>query len=399
MASPVDTSVKFYRDDFPGAPVHSNVAGAAISLFEACLCTGFGTRTATSVVVAGGVATVTLASDVKNGNLLYSVVEVSGVTGPMTDLNGEQRVTAASATTLQFATAVADGTAAGTITVKTAPAGWEKVYTGTNKAVFRSLSPESLGMHLWVSDTGTTYVKVRGFEAMTDVDTGTGAFPTALQSAAGGSWIKAYSSGARWDVFADARAFIYSPVPSSGSTPAQIGQTQYFFGDFLPFKSGDAFACTLFSSAADASSSSIQYGGALFGGQGAAQGMCSFPRSYTGLGSALTAYGNPVSGSLTTQSGIDNYFGVFPTPTDGGLRLAHMNLSEVASLVSATTVLRGVLPGVFYSPQNNLGASFQRGDTIMKDGRRLYVVAVSTDATNTGTAGGRGFVDITGPWR
>ena len=75
-------------------------------------------------------------------------VLVDGVTGSMTALNGEQRVTAATATTLQFATAVADGTATGTITVKTAPAGWQKLYTGTNKAAFKSLAVESLGMLL-----------------------------------------------------------------------------------------------------------------------------------------------------------------------------------------------------------------------------------------------------------
>ena len=186
MASPVDTSVKFYREDFPGAPVLNGVAGAAIGLLDACLVTGFGLRTATSVVVSGGVATVTLSSDAKNPALLYSVVLVEGVTGGMTDLNGEQRVIAANTTTLQFATAVADGTATGTITVKTAPAGWEKRFTGTNKAAYRSLAPESLGMHLWVNDAGTTTCNVRGFETMSDVDSGTGHFPTVAESSTGG---------------------------------------------------------------------------------------------------------------------------------------------------------------------------------------------------------------------
>jgi len=133
MASPVDTSVKFVTETMPGAPVLSGTPGALISLLDALLVTGFGLRTATSVVVAGGVATVTLSSNALNANLLHSVILVDGVAAPMADLNGEQRVTAASTTTLQFATAVADGTATGTITVKSAPAGWEKLYSGTNK--------------------------------------------------------------------------------------------------------------------------------------------------------------------------------------------------------------------------------------------------------------------------
>ena len=44
MASPVDTTVKFYREDFPGAPVLNGVAGSLIDLLDACLCTGFGLR-------------------------------------------------------------------------------------------------------------------------------------------------------------------------------------------------------------------------------------------------------------------------------------------------------------------------------------------------------------------
>lgn len=397
MASPVDTSVKFYREDFPGAPVLNGVAGSLIGLLDACLCTGFGLRSATSLVVAGGVATLTLASDVKNGNLLNSVILVAG--SSIAALNGEQRVTAVSSTELKFATAAADGTASGSITVKTAPAGWEKKFSGTNKAVFRSLSPESLGMHLWVDDAGSTHCKVRGFESMADVDTGTGPFPTTPQSATGGSWIKSYASGARWDLFADARAFIYAPVPSSGNQPTHIVQTQYFFGDFLPYRSGDAFAAVLFSSVSDTGSSAVYYGGALFGGQGAANGMCRFARSYSAVGSAVEAFGTPTAGAPTQASGTDGYFGVFPTPTDGGLRLTQMQLTEVAAVGASNAVLRGALPGVFYAPQSGLGTYFQRGDTTTATGRRLYTVTVSSDVTNVGVQGGRGFVDITGPWR
>ena len=159
MASPVDTTVKFYCEDFPGAPVLNGVAGSLIGLLEACLCTGFGLRSATSLVVAGGVATLTLDSDVKNGNLLNSVILVGN--SSIAALNGEQRVTWASSTELKFATAAADGTASGSITVKTAPAGWEKKFSDTNKAVFKSLATEANTSYLWVSDTGTTNANVR----------------------------------------------------------------------------------------------------------------------------------------------------------------------------------------------------------------------------------------------
>ena len=221
MASPVDTSVKFFNENLPDAPVLNGVAGSLIGLLTACLVTGFGLRTAVSLVVSGGVATLTLANEAKNANRLHTVVLVEGVTGALTALNGEQKITFASPTELKFATAAADGTATGAITVKTAPAGWEKKFPGTNTAGFKSLDPASLGMHLWVNDSTTLDAKVRGFENMSGVDTGTGPFPTLVELASGGFWSKSSAANAvanRWDLFADSRLFYYCPVSSSGAT-------------------------------------------------------------------------------------------------------------------------------------------------------------------------------------
>lgn len=244
MASPVDTSVKFFNENLPDAPVLNGVAGSLIGLLTACLVTGFGLRTAVSLVVSGGVATLTLANEAKNANRLHTVVLVEGVTGALTALNGEQKITFASPTELKFATAAADGTATGAITVKTAPAGWEKKFPGTNTAGFKSLDPASLGMHLWVNDSTTLDAKVRGFENMSGVDTGTGPFPTLVELASGGFWSKSSAANAvanRWDLFADSRLCYYCPASSSGATPLVSGQGGYWFGDVLPFKSGDAF--------------------------------------------------------------------------------------------------------------------------------------------------------------
>lgn len=400
MASPVDTSVKFYRDDFPGAPSINGVAGALIGLLDACLCTGFGLRTATKLVVSGGVATVTLPSDAKNPNLLNSVITVAGVTGSLTALNGEQRVNFADTTELKFATAAADGTAAGTITVKTSPAGWEKKYPGTNTAGFRSLDPVSLGAYLWVNDAGTINANVRAYENMTAVDTGTGPAPTVADSATGGFWMKSTAANAtanRWDLFADSRAFYYAPVPNSGANSASIGQCCYFFGDEIPFKSGDAFAASI-SSSANAPGTSVSFGSQFYGGQGSS--ISRYLRSYTGLGSAIAAFSTPYSGVSNSFSGADALYGVFPAPTDGGLRLVKMLVTEFA-VSGSTAILRGERPGAFYSPQSGLYQYFQRGDVVTLNGRKLYAVHVgglASDLASTASSG-RGFVDITGPWR
>lgn len=398
MASPVDTSVKFYREDFPGAPTLNGVAGSLIGLLDACLCTGFGLRSATSLVVAGGVATLTLASDAKNSNLLHSVILVEG--SSITALNGEQRVTAVSSTELKFATAAADGTATGSITVKTAPAGWEQKFTGTNKAVFKSLSPEANTSYLWVNDTDTTNANVRAYEAMTDVDTGTGAAPTVVDLSTGGFWAKSSAANAtanRWDLFADARAFYYAPAAYSGALPTAIGQGSYFFGDIVAYKSGDAFAVALFA-ANLAPGGYPHFGSVLIGSQSVSAAR--FLRAYTGLGSAVAAFSPPVSGSSHNFSGADSTMGVFPAPTDGGLRVSAIQATEVA-VSGATSVLRGVLPGLYHVPQSGLASYFQRGDTVALGHKKLYVVYAGSSFTDAAASpnGGRACFDITGPWR
>lgn len=402
MASPVDTTVKFYREDFPGAPVLNGVAGSAIGLLDACLVTGFGLRSATSLVVSGGVATITLPSDAKNGNLLNSVVLVDGVTGALAALNGEQRVTAASATTLQYATAAADGTATGSVTVKTAPAGWEKRFSGTNKAVFRSLSPESRGMHLWMNDAAAQNCNVRGFESMADIDTGTGPFPTVVESAAGGFWWKSgvsNSNATRWTLFADASAFYFLPQAGSSSNAAHIHCPVHAFGDMLAYRSVDAFSSWL-SSAATAPISSNMGNLLTFSGTSNARA----PRAQGGLGSAVAIFPYGVAAaSVSSFSGADASQGAYPAP-DGRLRLTRVLLNEGAAN-TALTVLRGEAPGVWHVPQNGLYQYFAPGDVVTMSsgelaGRKLFCIYAGDGNSHTLTSiAGRAFVDITGPWR
>lgn len=396
MASPVDTSVKFYREDFPGAPVLNGVAGSLIGLLEACLCTGFGLRSATSLVVAGGVATVTLSSDVKNGNLLHSVILVDGVTGALTALNGEQRVTAASSTELKFATAAADGTATGSITVKTAPAGWEKKFSDTNKAVFKSLVVEANTSYLQVKDTNTTSANVRAYEAMTDVDTGTGAAPTVDQLASGGYWAKSAAANVtpiRWDLFSDARAFYYCPMPYTVHGTQYIGQGCWFYGDPIAFKGTDAFSTAIFFGNQDNSQytnlGSVFYTTNTDGPRVA--------RGYSGLGASVPCWAKPQTGS-SALSGEDTFWGAFPSQTDGALLLSEYILVDTAH-AGAPLVRRGRMPGARHAPQTALGAVFSRKDTVTVGGKRFYVTGATTNAYDSGATGGRMFFDITGPWR
>lgn len=401
MASPVDTSVKFMTENMPGAPVLSGAAGTLISVLDALLVTGFGLRTATSVTVAGGVATVTLASNGLNANLLHSVILVDGVAAPMADLNGEQRVTAASTTTLQFATAVADGTATGTITVKSAPAGWEKLYSGTNKAVYRSTHVQSAKHCLRVDDTGTMSARVIGYETMTDVDTGVGPFPTAAQMSGGGYWWKSI------DATATARGYFFAAdprmllaAPRASGVGAALSANVRGFGDPIALApSGDAWA-TVLSYAGSNNSSGFEYG--AFSGTTAASatiGGAAFPRAFSGLGAAVLCRpvneaGEPYQISGRHAAGL----GPGPSSIDGQIKLARAMMAE-QTVYSAP---RCVVPGVFCAPQLIADGAFLPGTVIdgagALIGRKLLSVVTSTAASaasNMGVA----FIDITGPWR
>lgn len=397
MASPVDTSVKFMTESMPGAPVLSGTAGALISVLDALLVTGFGLRTAVSVVVAGGVATVTLSSDAKNPNLLHSVILVDGVAAPMADLNGEQRVTAASSTTLQFATAVADGTATGTITVKSAPAGWEKLYSGTNKAVYRSTNAQSAKHCLRVDDAGTATARVVGYETMSDVDSGVGPFPTPVQLSGGGYVHKSASANTNavgYALAADPRIVYWCPMPGTATSSADSYTSANVrgFGDPVALApGGDAWATLLSSGGPTLSEYS-----SLSGGEGETVGALVMARPLSGIGGAAIASAKPYVGSRAKRSGYDDQaLGAAPSPVDGSLRLSRMYVGEGTGLEITP---RAEVPGVWYLPYKNTSSLLPRGTIVQgADGRKLLAI-VTGNSTSTAQRGAA-LIDITGPWR
>lgn len=385
MTSPVDTSVKHFTSGMTGAPVGSGTAGSTIGILDSCLVDGWGLQTATSVVVASGVATVLLPSAFPA--TVDSVILVAGATP--SGLNGEQKVTALGSNTVQFATAEADVTATGTITVKMAPAGWTKVFSGTNLAVYKSSDAMAHGggMYLRVDDTGTTSCRVVGYEAMSDVDTGTGPFPTSAQQSGGGYWTKSSAANATavsWAVLADSRFVFFA---SSASTTATAGCATRGFGDLLALRpSGDAFAVAL-----NYGSTALDTSGTF---DNPTSAFVASPRGPSGLGSAVLGRTLPYVGS-TAISGNDTFLGAFPNPNDGGLYLSRRFL--------ATTTFqppRADLPGLRSVPQSTTAGVFT-GHSVVPgsgefSGRNFFVL---TPAPSQGATGYLSLVDITGPWR
>lgn len=394
MASPVDTSVKFFTDEMAGAPVVSGTPSALITALDACLVNGFGSKSLTSLAVSGGIATATFAGGASAAQP-QSVILVAGVTGGMTDLNGEQKVLTVSSTTVTFATALADGTASGTISFKMAPLGWTKVYSGTNKAVYKPSAVEASSALLRVDDSGTTSARVRMYETMTDIDTGTNPAPTDDKVSGGLYWWKSdTASGAarRYTIYGDGRNVYVGLAPYIPNT-----HTIFAFGDLDSYKSGDAY-CGFICGAVSAVTT-VPLGNLLTQDPENNETM-QIMRSHTGIGAAVASSRRAVCGSTGGGSGVDNRMGVFPAPSNNGLFLSRM---VVGQQPFSTYGPRGVIPGILYVPQTNTaGGVFSRGATVDGTGeyagKKIYAVPQTNGQLHT-AQDYASFFDVTGPWR
>lgn len=400
MASPVDTSVKFFTDDMTGASAISGTAGALITILDACLVNGFGSKSATSLVVASGIATLTFSGGA-SAAVAQSVILVAGVTGGMTDLNGEQKVLSANTTTVTFATALADGTASGTITFKMAPLGWTKVYSGTNKAVYKPSDVAASSALLRVDDSGTTVARVRMYETMSDIDTGTNPAPTDVKLSGGLYWWKSDAASAatrKYTIFGDSRNLYVglSPYTASGVAPLH---TVHAFGDLDSYKSGDAYPGFIVGESTTLTTTVL---GNVFAQDPENNETTQIMRSHTGLGVSVTASRKALVGATAGGvSGNDTRLGAFPALANNGLFLSRIVLGQ---RLMSTYGPRGLAPGVLYVPQSNTnGGVFPRGTIVDGTGeyagKKIYAVPQAAANLATTTNDYAAFFDVTGPWR
>lgn len=383
------TDIKFFHSEMTGAPTLNGVAGTLIAVLDACLVNGFGSGTVDSVVIASGIATVTRSTG--HPFEVGSIATIAGATVTGGSINGEHRVLSVTVTTYTFdATGISNQTATGTITHKLSPAGFTKDYSGTNLAAYKSGNVSATAALLRVDDTGTTVGRVVGYESMSDVNTGSGPFPTAAQ-VSGGAYIgksaTADSTTRKWALAADDRAF-YLFVQHSGTA----GYSSYFFGDFLSAKSPDAYGAALsaWGSNITATAPGASSTNEVHYCDPSTDHNFWAPRGASGLGSSqrlrrssVVPYGN--AGQFSGSTGF-----AYPNPADNGLWIFPMFITENAASVS----YRGQQPGVYYAAQAIGISTFATKDSVTGvvglSGRTLKAILSGAGPT---------FVDITGPWR
>lgn len=365
-----DTSVKWFHSDMPGAPTLRGEAGALIELLDACLINGFDPRTPDSITVAGEVATVTLSGG--NPYDKHAVVAITGAS--LAGLNAEWRIATSTATTFTFACpGVADGAATGA-TVKRAPAGWSKPFSDVNVGVYQSLDPASTQLYLRLDDADQRWSRVRGYEQMTDANTGLAPFPTPEQFAlTNWTWPKSYTTGTlarSWVLVGDGRFFYWFPMwrENTLTIPNNCASVE-FFGDISAFDENDRYGCVICAHAASSLSFPMESHPGVTGLVSAGNyGHVAARRASQLGGSAYTRISYP--------SGFGNWGGYgLPEVPAGGLVLGPPGL--VWDGESSISPARGMMPGSATSAAKKSG-----------EAERWTVVEMDDDAVLIGVRSG-----------
>lgn len=419
--------VKFFHSEMQGAPVLSNNWGDLIGVLDGCLVTGFNLKAADSITLTGSTATAV----VSTGHL-YKVDQVLLIAGcDQAAYNGEQRVTNITANSFSFevtGTPASPATTQSNISVKVAPLGWEKPFSGTHKAAYRSTDPASPRHYLRVDDSlkqangfnayDTSWAKwanVGICESMTDIDTIVGAqapfdpnYPEQNWKQRAGwhwgwhKWVHGRRAGVEsggdggagarnWVIVGDGRFFYLMNSVQPGFN--WFGRGLYCFGDFPSFKPGDAYNTML--KAQDLFSSQLYFNYPFEHGHGGLLGTLDSAgvvvlRNHTQLG-------NPVRLNATTlnlnNGQLWNGRGGLPFPNacDFALWMLPVYLRQ------EDANMRGMLPGCRWLPQDRPYSDLTIVDNVVNEAGRKFLLARYSHSSEQDW--GQIAFDITGPWR
>ena len=272
--------------------------------------------------------------------------------------------------------------------------GWTKAFSGTNVAAYRQGAGSMC--YLRVNDgTGLFKATARGYESMTDIDTGVNAFPTTAQLANGvyaAIGIATTAANKPWIVVADNKRF-YLWVGVSLTTAVDIStsttwQGMFFFGDVISFRPGDTYCCQIIGS--DSASNNTE------------RFAINAALTTVNVGSFITRNAAQVAGSVNNGRFFD-YYGsnssaviglssgvAYPDPISGGINLGRVHVTNGA----ATKGVRGRMPGLF-APLNALPGN--NGDTFSGAGDLAGRTFILLDC-GSGTTRGRVALETSDTW-
>lgn len=273
--------------------------------------------------------------------------------------------------------------------------GWTKDFTGTNQAAYRA--PAGNRFYLWVNDANATFTYVRGYESMSDISTGSGAFPTVAQLPNGimifkGSTASVNVVGTGWTFYSNEKIFhLLTKGGNPGNATAAVVATSIFtFGDFDTLKVGDTFNTMISGCFANYNpTAAVDPSIVLNIADVNLHGGCYIARAYTQLGSAIQ--GSKVSNTAGNFSGrIGAGSLTYPSAIDGGLLMSPIFLQEGLSGV------RGRIPGL-WSPLHN--RPLVNGDTFSGvDGMSASTFEAINLGYLAGALSGQVFMESSDTW-
>jgi hypothetical protein len=223
--------------------------------------------------------------------------------------------------------------------------GWTKDYHGTNKGVFRP--PAGNRFYLRISDEGAgaaNYARMVGYETMSDVDTGTGPFPTNTQASGGLYLMKAAAANNTqrpWVFVGDDKIFYLLTDYNSDMIQSQ----GYCFGTFPSRMAGDIY-------------NTLITGNTGSNGTSGTLPLSTVPGLITNFGKYISRrYDNTLGAVLVNTSlmigpsnGSSQWSGAaamtlqYPDPITGSFLISPLCVCEYA----LQTVVRGTLPGMWH---------------------------------------------------
>jgi len=402
-------TMRVYSSLDTGAPNLTGSAPSLIALLDALLVNGYGSLFATATITTDGTSvanndTITIdgktytwkttltpaanevligANAAANLSNLAAAIGSWGVAntnyGSGTAAQQNVQVTSLTSTVLTL-TALKGGTAGNSIAISksathitlsgstlaggsgtdtTSGSGWTKSFSGTSKAAYKQGA--GCGFYMRVLDDGSLTALTReaqfsGFETMSDVDTGTGEFPTNAQQATRLKFRKSNTAAQTvrpWIAFADNKTFYLFCWSNFGDASTDY-YTAMGFGDFFTFKSGDIYNCMaigrITSAAVDtATNENLDIVRVVSATVIATPGHY-MARGYTQLGAsvqwaATTGFMQNASGDTFMGNGLISV----PNPTDSALYMARVYVTDITTAPSAGTTpsLRGFLRGLW----------------------------------------------------
>ncbi len=242
-------------------------------------------------------------------------------------------------------------------------AGWAKEFSGTNKAVYRP--PSGTRFRLRVQDDAPRAApfndgceaRLRGFETMSNVDTGTEAYPTTVNVANGIIMRKSTSGDSTsraWVCVADARTLYFF-----AKTGDFTGYASFMFGDFYSLKTSPTHNSIIIGrvieqiAATPSADPAVERLDNLAAITAVATGHYT-ARPESGQANAINVgkHGNAAH-SAVTLVGLLQY----PNPSDAALHLSPVHIHEIQG-----PALRGRLRG-FWHFLHPVGSPVNDGDT------------------------------------